>query len=113
MKKLDLNALQRPTLDLTLRDENHTEVHMTLPSTKLIEKLLALAPELSKIAKSADGQSIKALYSLAADLISNNTDGLTFTAEELRDVYGVRFEDLFLIFPAYIEFVNEVQSAKN
>ena len=113
MKKLDLNALQRPTLDLTLRDANHTEVHMTLPSTKLIERLLAIAPELSTVAKGADAQSIKALYSLAADLISNNTDGLTFTAEELRDVYGVRFEDLFFIFPAYLEFVNEVQSAKN
>lgn len=113
MKKLDLNALQRPTLDLTLRDDNHTEVHMTLPSTKLVERLLAIAPELSKVAKDADAQSIKALYGLAADLISNNTDGLTFTAEELRDTYGVRFEDLFFIFPAYIEFVGEVQSAKN
>jgi hypothetical protein len=113
MKKLDLNALQRPTLDLTLRDANHTEVHMTLPSTKLIERLLAIAPELSKAAKDADAQTIKVLYGLAADLISTNTDGLTFTAEELRDTYGVRFEDLFFIFPAYIEFVNEVQSAKN
>jgi hypothetical protein len=113
MKKLDLNALQRPTLDLTLRDDKHTEVHMTLPSTKLIERLLAIAPDLSKVAKNADVESIKALYGLAADLISNNTDGLTFTAEELRDIYGVRFEDLFFIFPAYLEFVNEVQSAKN
>lgn len=113
MKKLDLNALQRPTLDLTLRDEKRTEVHLTLPSTKLVEKLLAIAPELSNVAKNADAQSIKALYTLAADLISNNEDGLAFTAEELRDTYGVRFEDLFFIFPAYLEFVNEVQSAKN
>ena len=113
MKKIDLNALQRPTLDLTLRDANHTEVHMTLPSTKLVERLLAIAPELSAVSKGADEQTIKTLYELMADLISNNTDGLTFTAKELRDVYGVQFEDLFFIVPAYLEFVSEVQRAKN
>lgn len=113
MKKLDLNALQRPTLDLTLRDENHTEVHMTLPSTKLIERLLAIAPELSEVAKKGDEQAAKALYEFMADLISNNTDGLTFSAEELRDVYGVQIDDMFFIVPAYLEFVREVQSAKN
>lgn len=113
MKKLDLNALQRPTLDLTLRDEARTVVHMTLPTTKLVERLLAVAPKLSELAKTSDPRAAEALFDLLADLISTNEDGLTVTAEELRDVYGVHFDDLFFIFPAYLEFVSEVQNAKN
>lgn len=112
-RKLDLNALEQPTLELTLLDANKTTVHMTLPETKLVEKLITITPELKAVASSGDAGSIKKLYELAADLISNNEEGITVTAEDLRDKYGVRFAHLVFIFNDYLDFINEIKAEKN
>lgn len=112
-RKLDLNALEQPTLELTLMDDNHTMVRLIAPDVDLIERLQSAAPKLKKVADSNDGDSIKAVYDLFADIISNNLEGLTVTVEELRDVYRVRFVHLMVIAANYLEFINEIKSAKN
>jgi len=112
-RKLDLNALEQPTLELTLMDDNHTMLRLIAPDVDLIERLQSAAPKLKKVADSNDGDSIKAVYDLFADVISNNLEGLTVTAEELRDVYRVRFVHLMVIAANYLEFINEIKNAKN
>ena len=112
-KMLDLNALEQPTLELKMRDENKTIFRLTTPTTKLVERLTTAKAELADIAKSGNEKKIKKLYELMADIISCNIDFVKVTADELRDTYGVKLSDLFVIFSAYVDFIKEFNTAKN
>lgn len=112
-KVLDLNNLTRPTLELTLQDEQRTTVRLTTPSEALVQSLSALTPaELEKL-KSGDKESTDFAYNLAAQLISCNLDFLTVTAEELRGRYHMDLYSAMVFFGAYLDFINEIANAKN
>lgn len=112
-KILDLNALEQPVLEVKLRDENRTVFRLTTPTTKLVERFIAAKAEIGTVANSKDIESIKKLYELTAELISCNADYITVTAEELRDKYRLTFGDIVTVFTAYLEFVKEINEAKN
>ena len=112
-KMLDLNALDQPILEIALRDEAHTIFRITTPTVALVERFTAAKAEIADIAKSQNVEKIKKLYELTAELISCNADYITVTAEELRDKYRVNFGDLVIIFAAYLDFIREINSAKN
>lgn len=113
MKALNFNAIQQPTWAITLKDDNQTTVHLTAPSVDLVDRLTAMAPELGEAAKTKDGRAIKATYELFAEVMSCNEEGITFTAEELRDTYKLEFLDLVLLEKGYMEFIAEIKNAKN
>lgn len=112
-KIIDLNALEQPTLELKLRDENRTIFRLTTPTTRLVEKFVEAKSEVGEIAKTHDGEKIKKLFELTAEIISCNADYITVTAEELRDKYRLTFGDLVVIFAAYLDFIKELNNAKN
>ena len=111
MQMLDFNSIQQPTWPIKLKDE--TVVHLSVPSVDMIERLLAMAPELEEIASKKDGRSIRAAYDLVAQIMSCNDDGYAFTAEELRDKYRMTLLDMFKFVAGYMEFAKEIQDAKN
>lgn len=113
MRKLDFNALEKPVLELTLKDEAKTVVRATAPTEELVERLMAAAPELQKAINDNTGETVRALFTLIAELMSCNLDGLTFTAEDLRDKYGMKLYDATVFVKVYLEFIQELQSAKN
>jgi hypothetical protein len=112
-KTLDFNKLQRPTLELVMSDADRTVINVTTPSEELVEKIHANLDALQDAAKRNDIESIKISYTLAAEVISCNLEGLTVTAEELRDKYQMKLDHAILFFNAYLDFINEIQSAKN
>lgn len=112
-KTLDFNSLQRPTLELVMKDEKKTKLHLICPKESLIERLEAGLKELNEVLKKKDGSSIRACFTLAAELFSENDDGVTITAEALRDDYHLGIEDLVIFFSVYTDFINEIKSAKN
>lgn len=112
-KILDLNALDQPVLELTLRDENRTTFKLTTPTVKMTEKFLAAKGELSEVASTRDADKIKKFYELAAELISCNAEYITVTSEDLRDKYRLTFGDLVVVFAAYLDFIREFNNAKN
>ena len=112
-KKLDFNALERPVLELTLKDEARTVVRATAPTEELVERLTAAAGELKAVIDHGTGEAIKALFELIADLMNCNLDGQVFTAEELRDKYGIKLYEATVFVAAYLEFIEEIKSAKN
>lgn len=113
VKKLDFNALEQPVLELTLKDEAKTVVRLTVPSEELVERLMAAAPELKEVISSQSGESIRALFNLIADLMNCNTDELKFTAETLRDTYHMKLYDAAVFVKAYLDFIQEINGAKN
>ncbi len=112
-KMLDLNALDQPILEITLRDEAKTIFRLTTPTVALVERFTAAKGEISEIAKSRNVDKIKKLYELTAELMSCNADYITVTAEDLRDKYHVNFGDLVVIFAAYLDFIREFSDTKN
>lgn len=113
MKKLDFNALEKPVLELTLKDTEKTVVRATAPTEELVERLTAAAGELKEVMDKDNGEAIRALFGLIAELMSCNLDGLTFTAEDLRDKYGMKLYDAAVFVKVYLEFIQELNSAKN
>lgn len=113
MKVLDFNAIQRPTWPIVLKDDAQTIVNLSLPSVGLLERLIAATPELQEVAKTKDGKTISAVYELIAEVMSCNEDGFTFTGEELRKKYRISLLDLFTFVAGYMDFVKEMQNAKN
>lgn len=113
MKMLDFNAIQQPTLPVKLRDEAQTVVNLSAPSVELLERLLAATPEFDEIAATKDARKIRKIYDLVADLMNCNEDGYKFTGEELMTTYKMRFLDVMRFSNAYLEFIKEINEAKN
>lgn len=113
MKALDFNTIEQPTWQVTLKDDEKTTVHLTALTVDLVDRLVAAAPELQGVAEHKDGRTIRAVYALIADVMNCNDDGFTFTAEELRDKYRMSLLDVFKFTAGYLEFVKEIQDAKN
>lgn len=113
VKTLDFNALEKPVLELTLKDKDRTVVRATAPTEELVERLMSASSELTKVVKDDTGETIRALFELIAELMNCNIDGLTFTAEELRDKYGMKLYEATVFVKVYLDFIQELNSAKN
>ena len=113
MEMLDFNAIQRPTWPLKLKDDAKTVVHLSPVTVDLVDRLLALAPSLRSVAASGSGKSIRAVFDLVAEIMSVNEDCITFTAEELINKYRMTLLDVFKFVAGYMEFIKEIQDAKN
>lgn len=113
MKMLDFNALEQPIWPVKLKDDAQTVVHLSVPTVELMERLQGAAPDLEKVAQEKNGKTIRATYSLIAELMSCNDDGFTFTAEDLRDKYNMTFVDLVRFTAGYFKFINEIGDSKN
>jgi hypothetical protein len=113
VKKLDFNAIKKPTLEITMKDDAATLIRVTTPREENIERLEAMGKELKEITDRGDQAETRAVFELAAELFSFNLDNIQVTAEDLRDVYHLDLEDLVIFFSAYMDFITEVSNAKN
>lgn len=113
MKNFDFNAIQQPVFPVTLRDDDKTVVHVTYPTVELLDRFMAMTPELQDVAKAKDGRTVHAVFGLVADILNCNEDGFAFTAEELRDRYNMTLYGVFQFAVAYMTFLKEAQDAKN
>ena len=112
-KILDFNAMEQPTLEVVLRDEARTKITVTAPTLALIEKLQANKDIIKAVCSTKDEKALKEAYSLAAELMSCNQEGINLTGEELRTKYDVSYVLLFAFLVNYMEFIDEIKNAKN
>lgn len=113
VKKLDFNALEQPVLEITLRDKEQTVVRITTPTEDLVERLKAMAADIRAVAEDNTGELVRKAFGLIAELMNLNLDGLTFTAESLRDKYRMKLYDATVFIKVYLEFLQEIETAKN
>lgn len=118
MAKLNFNTVNRPTLELTMMDEAKTVITVTSPNEGLVEELEATMPELQKVFEPGDQGTVEAAYDLAARLMSCNKEGLQVSVADLRGKYWP--EDaitnmlyLTMFYSAYLDFIQEINNAKN
>ena len=112
-KTFDFNSLNRPTLEVTFPDAAHTVIRVTTPTEAVFEKFITKSKEMGTLNKQKDSALLRECFQLYADIFSCNLEGMTFTAEDLRDVYGLRLEHLVMFNPSYLDFLAEIQNAKN
>lgn len=110
---IDFNSIVKPMLEITLRDEAHTRVHVTTPTQGLVERLTANADQLKQAVNGGTAEAIQSVFTLMAELVNCNLDGLRFTAEELRDTYKLTLYDVIIFYNAYLAFLDEIKNAKN
>lgn len=110
---LDFNSVEVQTMDLVLRDEARTKVHLKYPTEGLVQELVRIAPAMHKVIETGDAESLDLTYDLVAKLMSCNRDGIKFAAEELRTKYRMDFEMVVIFCNSYLDFINELNHAKN
>ena len=117
-KTLDFNRLNRPLLPLVMCDEAKTTIRVTTPREALVEELQEMLPEMEGVLSGGDQDAVDLCYDLAARLISCNTSGLEVSVDDLRDKYWpeeriVNQLHLVAFFNAYMDFIQEINHAKN
>lgn len=109
---LDLNAVQDSLMDLTLRDPDHTLVHLDIPTEELIDELQNMQGTL-KMMETGTKPAINAIYDLMARLINCNLDFFKVTAAELPTKYHMNLVVSLQFFSAYMQSIEELAAAKN
>jgi hypothetical protein len=110
---LDFNSVEVETLDIVLRDDAHTMVHLKTPTEGLVQELIRISPRMHKVVETGDVESLDLTYELVAKLINCNRDGIRVTAEELRTKYNMDFEFIVVFCNHYLEFIQDITNAKN
>ena len=111
-RTLDFNELQSSILDITLRDEARTIVHLDIPNEALINELENMHPKLEEM-KTGTKAAVQSIYDLAASLINCNFDYFQTTGDELQRKYGMNLVLIMQFFSAYMDCITELQNAKN
>lgn len=110
---LNFNLLQQPTMVLQMVDDDKTVIHVGAPTVDLVDELKDNSVALEKALKSNDPNVSRAVYGLAARLISCNLDGIEVTPEDLAVKYQVNPVGLQHFFEQYVDFLNDITNSKN
>lgn len=111
-RALDFNELQDSILDITLKDEARTVVHLDLPNEALINELQHMGPTLESM-KTGNQSAVKSIYDLAAKLINCNLDFFQTTGDELLGKYRMNLVLMMQFYQKYSDCIEEIQNAKN
>ena len=114
--ELNLNTVQRPTLNLTMMDEEQTVLRVKMPTLDMLKDLQDKSDVLDA-ADNGDSEAADELFEMLAALLSNNRDRVTVTAKELKkgkeSKYHLDLEDAMLVYRAYVDFMSSILKAKN
>ena len=110
--ELNLNTVKRPTLDLTMMDEEQTLLRVKIPTLDMFKEMQNMSSALDGV-EDGDKDSVDALYEMLARLLSCNRDRIKVTATELRGKYNIDLESAILVFRAYVDFITSILNAKN
>lgn len=112
--ELNLNTVQRQTLDLTMMDTDQTTLHVKIPTRDMYREMLSMATALDKV-EDGDKDSIEFLYDFVARALSCNREHIRITPDEMmpEGKYHMDLEDVLLVFGAYVDFITTVTNVKN
>lgn len=112
-KTFDFNAINRESLEIKMSDPAQTVLHVTTPPERVIEQLVLVANDMVEAEEQNSANKTQVAYILGAEIISCNLEGVKVTADDLRDIYKIGPIALAAFIAAYMDFINEIKSAKN
>ena len=92
-------------MTIIMNDEEQTKLNVCVPDKGMMDNMIALRDV------KENEETIDMLYEVCAELISNNREKKSYTADELKDM--LEFEDLLVFVQYFTDFINEVQNSKN
>lgn len=92
-------------MTIIMNDEEQTKLSVCVPKKEMLDNMIAIKDV------EENEESVNMLYEVCAELISNNREKKTYTADELKDI--LEFEDLLVFVQYFTDFINEVQNSKN
>lgn len=95
---LDFSVQNKPFMTVKLQDER--QVFVVPPKKRQLDALV----------NAQENATIDTLYEMAAELLSNNKQGWTFSMEDLWDWDT---NDIQAFFRAYMEFIQQMRSDPN
>lgn len=111
-KTLNFNNMKKQYLTVTLADEKKTTLMISTPTKGVMDELLMLQESLEALTENnTDMNAIDDLYTACAKIMSRNKGGIVITKEYLENLFD--FEDIVILFNAYMDFINEVTGEKN
>lgn len=113
MDELDFNRYRPPILKVHMMDADHTILHIVPPTVALQEELRTASDTLVSLLRGGEEDQRKGLISLAARLMSCNRNGITISADELAQRYKLDTADLAIFYDRYVEFLTNIENAKN
>lgn len=109
---LDFNTVKKTYLTVTLADEKKTTLMIGTPTKRVMDNLLTLEDTFKNVSEDEiDNNVMDDLYQASAQIMSNNKTRTKITAEQLADLFD--FEDIFLFFSAYMDYVSTIINSKN
>lgn len=121
MKNLDFRKVKKTYLNVTLADEKNTTLMIGTPTKRTIDTMLSLGATLrdtqealtdtESMSDNVSSDLMDELYKMVAKIMSHNKAGVKITADQIADMFD--FEDIFIFFRAYMEFVDEIGKQKN
>lgn len=110
---LNFNNVKKSYLTVTFADEKETTIMIGTPTKRVMDNLLILEETFKNVGESDDlnPSIMDELYNACAQIMSNNKTRKPITADMLADLFD--FEDIFLFFNSYMDFVSQVTDSKN
>lgn len=113
MSTVNFDRHRPPVLEVPLSDKDETVLQVTLPTLDLQEELRARAGDFYALLEGGDDEQREAVWDLAARLMSCNRNWRKITPEDLRKKYKLVEDDLVVFLRAYVDFVTNIENAKN
>lgn len=107
MKTLDFNKTKKQYFKIILPNDEQTEILISTPTKEIMGEVTELQAELTT---ASDDEIMDRLYEVCARIMSRNKAGKEITVENIK---CLDLEDLTLFLTSYLQFINEVASAKN
>ena len=114
MKTFDFTTFQEPSIEVKLgkKGDTPTVIHVQVVDTKLMKRLMAAAEQLKDV-ENDDDDKVEGVFRIIAGILSHNEEERTFTTDDLRNVYGMKFVAAVNFMSAYMDFVSEIVKEKN
>lgn len=110
MASLDFRKQKKNYLKVTLNDEAETNLSIMQPTKELFGKMVAMSDEVGRM-DGADLDALDEVYSVCAELMSRNKEGLVVSKSNLE--HSLDFEDIVTFLRAYSAFVGAMVHGKN
>ena len=102
---LDYTKFKKKFDPITMPDG--TVLHLLMPKKKTVGRMTALG----KLGENKEVDELDEMYSVAAEILSNNMQKKHFTADEVENMLDA--EELGALFEEYAKFVSEIKSDPN
>ena len=111
-RSLNYNTIKKQYLNITLADEKNTVLMIGTPTKAVMNSLLTLADTFKDVnEEDVSPEIMDSLYEACAKIMSANKCGIKITTKDLEELFD--FEDIFLFYTTYMNFVSEITSSKN